>query len=169
MPRARAAPRPASWVVQHRRSVFDVGLLAFAVFVGAFFCLVLLGGATAGVVWAVREGRFSGASVAERLKYGFGALFGLGFGVVMLKTTVGSLLDLVGVEVVVSGPVQALKALRGTRSTSYRMVVQGEEIEVPHAVFATLSVQTPVWARAGRFERGLKELARPAGDLPRRR
>lgn len=161
---------PSSWVVQRRASLLDLAFLAFGVFIGLFFSVVLCGG-VGGLVWRASQGTlFEGGAptLTAVVKYVAIGLFGAGFGLVMLRTTVGSLLDLIGLEVVVHGPVEQLKALRGTRGTSYRMVVQGEEIEVPFEVYKTLFVNAPVWARAGRFERGLKVLARPASDVPRR-
>ncbi|MFZ5440002.1 MAG: hypothetical protein ACOZQL_08325 [Myxococcota bacterium] len=159
---------PASWAIQYRASFLQLAFLGFSVFVGLFFSLVMCGG-VGFLVWSAARGTLAleTRTTKELVQYALGGLFGVAFGAVMLRTTVGSLLDLVGVEVAVHGPVEELKALRGGRGVSYRMVVQGVEIEVPDHVYRTLYKGAPVRARAGRFERNLKELARPAGEVPR--
>ncbi|MCU0694968.1 MAG: hypothetical protein MUC96_00410 [Myxococcaceae bacterium] len=154
---------PAGWVVHYRASFVDRLLLTFAVFVGLFLSLVVVGGVGVLVVKLVREGTsaFASASTRSLVSYGVAALFGPFFAFMMLRTTVGSFLDLIGFEVVVHGPIEKLEVIKGSRAPSFRMVVQGESIELPGSVYETLREDFAVWATAGRFERSLKVLARP--------
>ncbi|MDX2011891.1 MAG: hypothetical protein SFW67_16985 [Myxococcaceae bacterium] len=155
--------KPEGWVEHYRASFFQRALLAFSVFVGLFLSLVAVGAMGVIVVRLLDDGTriFARATTRDFVSYGVAALFGPFFALMMLRTTVGSFLDLVGFEVVVHGPIDKLEVVTGSRGPSFRMTVQGESIDLPANLYETLREGLVVWATAGRFERSLKVLARP--------
>lgn len=158
---------PISWAVQYRATFWQRVLLVYGSFIGLFFALVAFGGLTALAVGAaqgtlLKPGEPVGTEIT---KYVLVAGIALALGVTSIRSSFGSLADVLGFEVIAQGPVSELKATRGSRSASYFMVVEGERVELPAEVFSTLSNGQLVWVRVGRFERDLKELARPANEL----
>jgi hypothetical protein len=154
--------------VQYRLRWYDRAMLGYGAFIGLFFAVVCLGG-----FGFVVGGAWNGTllSPAERsaidiARYVAIALFGLWFGSVSLRWSLGSLVDLFGADVVLYGPVEALTVHRGSRGRLYNAVVAGGTVELSADVFATLAQGDRVWMRVGRFQRSLKELARPDRIAP---
>lgn len=155
--------RPRGWVVQQRLRWYDKAMLGYAAFIGLFFAVVSLGGfgfvvtsAWNGTLLAPAE-----RSAVDIAKYVAIALFALWFGSVSLRWSLGSLVDLFGAEVVLYGPVESLTVHRGSKGRLYHAVVAGGTVELSADVFGTLAKGDRVWMRVGRFQRSLKELARP--------
>lgn len=160
--------RPQGWVVRYRLGWFDRLLLGYGAFVGLFFAVVCFGG-LASIITRTLDGtllppaeRTAGAIVLHAAI----ALFALWFGGVTLRWSFGSLFDLLGAEVVLYGPIEALTAHRGAKGRRYTAVVAGGTVELTAEVFETLSKGDRVWMRVGRFQRSLEELARPDRFVP---
>jgi hypothetical protein len=162
--------RPMGWVVQYRLRWYERALLGYGVFIGLFFAVVSLG-AFGYVVARSLDGTL--LSPAERTATAIGthfaiALFALWFGSFALRWSFGSLVDLFGAEVVLYGPIEELEVHRGSKGRCYSAVVAGATVELPSEVFGTLAKGDRVWMRVGRFQRSLKELARPDRLAPPR-
>ena len=91
----------------------------------------------------------------------------LWFGSFALRWSFGSLVDLFGAELVLYGPVEELKVHQGSKGR-HSAVVAGETVELSPEVFGTLAKGDRVWMRVSRFQRLLKELARPDRSSPPR-
>ncbi len=161
--------RPMGWVVQYRLRWYDTALLGYGAFIGLFFAVVSLG-AFGFVVISTLDGTLlppAERSVIAIGKYAAIALFALWFGSFSLRWSLGSLMDLVGAEVVLYGPVEELTVHRGSKGR-HCAVVAGGTVELSSDVFGTLAKGDRVWMRVGRFQRSLKELARPDRIAPPR-
>ncbi|MFO0630517.1 MAG: hypothetical protein U0325_33505 [Polyangiales bacterium] len=160
---------PASWVVQHRAPWHATALLLVQGVVGLFVALVCLG-AVGGGAWRAWHGAPSLAATGGTLATARTLVvlaFGLWLGLVALRSGVGSLLDLLGAEVVLHGPLEARTVHRGARSRTFLVTVNGQRVELDDEVYGTLAAGDAVWMRVGRFQRLLKELRRPPADVAR--
>lgn len=158
---------PASWVVRHRAPWYETAMLFLQGVMGLFFALVCLG-AVGGAAWRAWHGAPSQTGAGVTLDAGRTLVvcaFGLWLGLVALRSGVGSLLDLLGAETVLHGPIEACTAHKGTRSTTFVVTVNGQRVELDAEVYSTLAAGDPVWMRVGRFQRLLKELRRPPADV----
>ncbi len=152
----------------YRLGWFERALLGYGAFIGLFFAVVSLG-AFGFVVTRTWEGTLlspADRSVIAIATHAGIALFALWFGSVALRWSFGSLLDLLGAELVLYGPVEALTVHRGAKGRRYVAVIAGGTVDIPAEVFGTLAKGDPVWTRVGRFQRSLKELARPDRFAP---
>lgn len=155
--------RPQGWVVQYRLPWYERVLLGYGVFVGLFFAVVSFGG-IGFITLRSLDGTLLPPAGRTAITIGahvLVALFALWFGSVTLRWSIGSLMDLFGAEVTFCGVVEDLKVRRGIRGRLYSVGVTGQTVDLTHDIFATLAKGDPVWMRVGRFQRSLKELARP--------